>query len=1031
MHIVDLSVKRPIMILMGILALVLFGALAYMTIPISLLPDIKIPYVTIQTVYPGASPEVIESQITKPIEDQISSVGQLDRITSYSIDSVSIVMAQFTLEKDENLALQEVKDKVEVILSDLPDDAEAPAITKVNISSVMPVVSIILEGDMLPTELYTFGSTTVRDRLSQIDGVGNVDLAGGREREIRVELDRNTVFSQLVSPLQITGVLGAAGIELPGGNLQYQNRDLPVRLDGEFSSLDDISNLDITTSTGTYKLRQLAEVKDSAADVRERTVFLDKSSNTYEENAVLLNVIKNPSANTVDVVNGVMKRIDEIEKEAGGRIQLKVISEDGTYVRDSVDDTLNNVYLGILFTGLILLFFLHDLRSTLIVVLAMPFSIISTFLIMNAMGISLNMLSLMGISSAIGTLVANSVVVLENIFRHKEHGHSRMESAVIGSKEVTVAVFASTLTNIAVFVPLGMVSGVMGQVLSNFAYTIVIATVFSFVVSFTLTPMMASRILPAQVKREGAVSRWLEHLFSRWEDAYVWILKGLLKNRLRGLGVVVTVLFLFTGTLTLGKFIEFEQFPQTDGGKVQIDVELPQGNDLSSTARTVKQIEDRLATREDVVTILENLGTMGQMDSDVSVAQMDILLTKKSARSKSNEQIAADVTRMLSDIPGATIRVTPVSELRVSGQSAPVSFNLQGPDLDILQRIAEELKNIVADVPGITNTSLSSKAGKTELVFHPIRKQIAEDGLTVQTIARNLRAAVDGMVAATYKEGGEEYDILVTIKDESIKDMEDLKNIPIVSNAGVYPISRYAELDFSSGSNKIMRNDKERTIEITANTLPGYAQGNVLNAATAAVEAYDFPRGYGISQGTNAEMFMETVRNLIVAFFVAVVLTYMLLAATLESLTQPLFILSTVPLSLMGVILICVGTGTVLNIVSMLGIIMLVGIVVNNAILILDYYNQQREQGIEVREALITACRLKLKPVLMSNIAIVLGMLPMALGLGASGAEMRQPMGVVIIGGILSAMVLTLILLPVLEFLLSHRERKPASEVTV
>ncbi|WP_020612198.1 efflux RND transporter permease subunit [Sediminispirochaeta bajacaliforniensis] len=1020
MHIVDLSIKRPVMMLMVIFALILFGGMAYMSMPISLFPNVTVPYITIQTVYAGASPDVIETQLTKKIEDQVASVSQLKSLTSYSMDSVSVIIAEFEISKDENIAVQEVKDKVEVILSDLPDDAERPKISKVDFSSAMPVMNIVLEGDMEPSELYTFGSTTVSDSFAQVSGVSSVDLSGGQKREIRVAFDRSTVFSHMVPLSQVAGILGAASIDLPGGNFQLDDQDIPVRLEGEFNDLDQIRNLDIPTGTGTFKLRQLAEVEDSSEDVRVRTVLLDQKAGTREENAILLSVVKNPSANTVDVVDGVMEKIKEIESLHSG-IHLKVVKEDATYVRDSVSGTLMNVYLGIIFTGLVLLFFLHDLRSTLIVVLAMPFSIVSTFLVMKAAGISLNMLSLMGLSSSIGTLVANSVVVLENIFRHKELGHDRLNSASLGSKEVTVAVFASTLTNVAVFVPLGSMSGMMGKILANFAYTIVIATLFSFFVSFTLTPMMASRILPEKAKKELPISKALEAMFRRWEESYGRILGGILKNKGRSALVVFFVIALFGFSMHLGGHLKFENLPQSDGGKIQVDVDLPQGYGLESTASVLTELEGRLSGHPEIESILTTLGSQGSIDQDVSVAQMTVYLVPKAERSHSNAVMASQFANELADIPGVTIRVSPVSETDSSGGSSVVDLYLKGPDLTVLQETAEEVESVMESIEGVSNVALSSKAGKPELIFRPKRKQISEDGISVQQVAISLRAAVDGIVATSYKDAGEEYDILVTMADSEFTDIDDLKNIPISSAAGVYPLSRYANVSFGEGNSKIMRYNRLRTIEITADNLPGYAGGTLVNEIMAAIEQVDLPPGYSIDQGGSTEMLNETVHDLIVVFFIAVLLTYMLLAAILESFVQPLFILSTVPLSMIGIVLICLATGTVLNVVAMLGIIMLVGIVVNNAILILDYYNQLKAKGKSTHDALLEASVVKLKPVLMSNIAIVLGMLPMALGIGGSGAEMRQPMGIVIVGGIISAMFLTLFLLPALEFLASHR----------
>ena len=1026
MNIVDLSIKRPILITMGLLALFLFGILSFFTIPISLFPDVSIPYVAIETVYAGASSDIVETQITKKIEEEISSIADLDLITSYSMDSYSIVIAEFNYGKDENLALQEVRDKVEVVSVDFPDDAEKPKMSKIDLSAVSPVMSIVLESDMSPTELYTYATTTVTDRLSQVAGVGSVTLSGGQEREIRVEFDRYTIYEQAVPITRINGILAAANIEIPGGNFPYQNRDIPVGMKGKFKNLDEIRDLDVTTGTGIFKLRQLANIKDSSKTVRERSVLLDKKAGTRDENAIIIQIIKNSSANTVAVVEGIAEQINEIEAMSAGRVNLKVIKEDATYVRDSVNDTLNNIYLGIFLTGMVLLFFLHDIRSTIIVALAMPFSIISTFLVMKTMGISLNILSLMGLSSATGTLVSNSVVVLENIFRHKEMGHSKTESASKGSREVIIAVFASTLTNIAVFVPLANMSSIMGSMLGNFAYTIVISTVFSLIVSFTLTPFMASRILPEKVKRESKLGMWLEAFFRKWEAGYKMILSSLIKSRGRCTAVIFIILGIFVFSINRASHMQFELFPQTDGGKIQIEVELPQGNDLESTGRLLTEIEKRLAEYEEVETIQTNLGTMGLLDQEVSIAEMNVFLVPLSARSRSTNIISTKMIRDLSDIPGAVIRVAPVSEIQISGTSS-IDLFLKGEDNKILQSIAEDIKREMNSIPGVTNVLLSSKSGKLELSFAPDRKQISEDGLSVQAVALTLRAAVDGFVVSTYKEKGEEYDIRVIIKDSSLKNIDDIKNIPVVSSAGVFPLSRYADIYFSDGNSKIMRLDKVRTVEITADTLPGYAVGNLLSVINKKINEIEMPAGYSVSQGGMSEMLGDTVKDLAIVFVIAIVLVYMLLAATLESLTQPLFILSTVPLSIIGVIFLCLSLGTVLNGPAMLGIIMLVGIVVNNAILILDYYNQLKKNGMNTHAALLEACPVKLKPILMSNIAIVLGMLPMATGMGKSGAEMRQPMGIVIIGGIISATMLTLFLIPALENLLSHKSRSGLS----
>jgi HAE1 family hydrophobic/amphiphilic exporter-1 len=1028
-HIVDISIRRPVTILMGSLALVLFGLLAYFSLPMSLMPDISVPVVSIQTVYPGASPLTIETQLTKRIEDAVFSIGELDYINSYSIDSASVINIFFKDAKDENLALQEVKDRIDAIAAEFPDGAEKPAISKVALTSGTPVMNIILEGDMPDTELFSYARSIVRDQFAQVPGVGSVEISGGVEREIQVELHRPPVaaaaFERYLPVEQIAALLARANTELPAGNISIADavsiggRDIPVRFKGEFGFLETIEDLDVPTPAGVFKLRQLADVRDTRRTVRERTIFLDKTKGTRNEGALLLQIMKNPSANTISVIDGVTKRIPRIEQDSGGSIRLRVVREDASFIRDSVNDTMGNLIMGIVLTALVLLVFLHDWRSTIIISLSMPFSIISTFLVMQTLHISVNVLSLMGLSCAVGTLVANSVVVLENIFRRKEQGLSRIEAASTGAKGVIIAVIASTATNVAVFVPLGGIQGVMGQIFGDFAYTIVISTLFSLIVSFTLTPMLAARLLSAGQKKEGPVSKKLDTLFGKLETLYESSITFFVKRRLRSGLFVAAVFVVFVASIYSFAFIKIEQVPKSDGGKIQVDVELPQGSGFEQTAALLAKIEQRLAAYNEVETILTNLGTAGKREQDLNIARMEIALVPKTERRQNNSEIAAAMIRTLSGIPGAEIRVSAPSEL-VLAQGAPIDIYIRGTDSAVLQQIGGELREKIEALPGIMYTTINSKVGKPELVFEPDRKQISQDGLSIQQVAVTLRTAVDGLVGTAYREGGEEYDIRVKLAEETLRDIEDIRNIPVISKVGIFPLSRYADVHFENGYNMIMRVNKARTVEITAELLPGYVQGEVLSQVMALTEEIALPPGYSFSQAGLSDSMGETVISMGIAFITAILLAYMLLAAVLENVLQPLFILSTVPLSIIGVTAGCLLTGITLSQIAMLGIIMLVGIVVNNAILLLDNYNQLKRGGMGTREALIKSCPAKLKPILMSNIAIVLGMLPMTLGIGASLSEMRQPMGIVVTGGIISSTVMTLWLIPCLEFTLTR-----------
>jgi len=1023
MNIVDISIKRPVTVLMASLAAITFGLMAYFQLPMSLLPEVKKAEVMITTVYAGASPDVVETQVTKHIEDAASSVSGVDTILSYSMDSASIVIVMFQDGVDAEDAVQDVKDKINAIMSDLPSGIDTPSIEKEDISNASAIINIILEGDMDTADLYDMASITVKDALSQVQGVAGIDISGGAKREIHINFEKSTVFERFISPAQAAQIIAQATVELPGGNLTLDNQDVPVRFKGEFTSIDEIEDIDLSTQAGTFKLRQLATVEDTVEKVRARTIILDKARNIRNENAILLGVMKSPDANTVQVVEGIMQQLPQIEKDAGGRIHLDVISEDASFIRASVNDTVSNLIMGIILTGLVLLVFLHDWRSTIIISISMPFSIIATFLVMQWMNIGLNLLSLMGLSCAVGTLVANSVVVLENIFRLKEEGLNTAEAASKGTTEVIVAVFASTLTNVAVFLPMGSIQGMVGQILSPFAYAVVISTSFSIIVSFTVTPLLAARMLPDK-KKELKISAALEGFFKKLADLYGASLSGMLKSKKRCLVIVAAAAALFAFSLFVFTKLPMQNFPASDGGKLQINVELAQGSTLDMTAALLKQVEDKVSSHAEVVTVLTTLGSMGDLDSDVSMAQVSVTLVDKSKRKMSNLEFASTLERDLSTLPGAEIRVSATSEMSMMNRSSPIDLYIMGPDLTVLQQLGEEMRDRATKIPGIMNASISAKTGKPELEFTPDRKQIAADGLTVEAIAISLRAAVDGLKAAVYRDGGNEYDIKVMMKDSALKDVEDVRGIPIQSKNGVFPLSRYAKTDFDTDYSEIRRANKERMVELTGDTLPGYADGTLNTVLLESIGEMNLPDGYSIEPSIANNIMNQGKSGLGIVFIIAIVLVYMLLAAILENLAQPIYIISTVPLAIIGVSLGCFITGTMLNILALITIVMLVGVVVNNAILILDYSNQRQREGLSVSASLIDAGEKKLKAILMSNIAIILGNIPMALGIGASMAEMRQPMGVILIGGIISSTIMTLWFIPCLEFLFKRRSKE-------
>jgi hydrophobic/amphiphilic exporter-1 (mainly G- bacteria), HAE1 family len=1030
MFLAKVSINRPVMTTMGILLFIIFGLLAYFSLSLNISPDVEIPWVTVTTVYPGAGPKEIETLISKPIEDAVATVSLIERVESYSLDGISIVIIEFKLKKDVDVANQEVKDKVDAIINVLPSDAERPIVQKVDIRS-FPVVDVVLSGDLDPRELFEIADRQLKDRFSQIEGVAQVNIVGGQEREIRVTLDNRVVYEQNISLPQLMQVLQANNMDIPGGYFSLHDQEYTVRLSGEYSDLETIEEMSISTPYGPRKIRQFARVEDSGKEIRMRAIYYNKEKNVRDENVVRLGIVKSAEGNTVEVANSVRNILPEILATLPDGVVLEVVNDESTFVQSSLEDTMSNVLLGILFTSLVLLIFLHDIRSTLIVAMSMPTSIISTFLLLQVFDLSLNMMTLMGLSVSVGVLVANSVVVIENIFRYKDLGKNNKESAYFGTSEVTVAVLAATLTNIVVFLPIANMSSMVGMWLSELALAAVFATIFSLIMSFTLTPMLASILLPEKPKK-GKIGKWFERFESNNREIYTRLLSGVLKNKKISTAVVVVAFLLFLATMIfVGPFIGVDFLPALDDGKIRIEVELPEGFNLEESARVLATIEERLMSYPEVVHILTDLGRLSFLDIGSNMGMLTVQLVDRNDRELGVEEMISVFVEDLSTIPNARIKIFNATES--GGPGSPVQFYLLGYDLEVLEEKKEEIMALIQDVPGLINLDNTSRAGKPELTVFPRREKLTEAGLTTMDLALTLRTSIEGMVSSQYREMGYEYDITVTLTDESVDTPEKIGNIPIISPvAGAMRISQVADVEFTTGFTKILHRDKFVTISFTGSPAAGVPLGDVTGEIDRRLATLELPPGYRIAWGGNVQMMNEMVEDMLFAFFLAVLLTYMLLAAILESFWQPVLIMITVLLAMIGVILSLYITDTTFSITSLMAIIMLIGIVVNNAILMLDFTNQlRREEGILPKDALLTACPVKLKPILMSTTAIILGMLPLALGIGAAGSEWRIPLGVVAIGGLAVSTVLTLFVIPAFYYLTAREKSVKQEKLTV
>lgn len=1017
MFLAKVSINRPVLTTVGILIFLIFGLIAYFRLNLNLQPDVEIPYVTVQTIYPGAGPKEIETLITKRIEDAVSTISQIERIESYSLDGVSIIIIEFQLGKDVNVANQETKDKVDEILNDIPPDAEKPIVQKIDIR-LFPVVDVVLSGNLSQRQLFEIADKTLKDRFSQIDGVAKVQITGGQEREIRVVLDNKIVYENIISLPQLTQILQANNMDIPGGYFQIGSQEYTVRLVGQFQNVDQIRELEIPTAFGPKKIRQIADVIDSGKDIRQRATFYNVKEDFRNENVVRLGIIKSSEGNVVKVAEAIRSSLPEIQSILPEGSKLEIVNDFSEFTQSSFDDTMSNIYLGVLFTAIVLFLFLHDWRSTLVVAMSMPTSIISTFLLLQAFGLTLNMMTLMGLSVSVGVLVANSVVVLENIFRYKKMGMSIKQAAYKGTSEVGVAVLASTLTNIVVFLPIANMSSMVGLWLRELALAAVFATIFSLMMSFTLTPLLSSIILSKE-HATGRLASWFNKFETKQTELYKRMLGVVLRSKRNSLLTFVGSILLFIFVMMIfGPKLGFEFIPQTDDGKVNITVELPSGYNLEETATTVRQIEERVKKHGEVKHILTNLGKLSDLDVGTNMASIDVQLADAKDRDVKLLDAISIFTADLADIPNAKIKVDVGS--RMGGEEAPIQFFLLGQDLDELERLKNQAIEKFKDVPGLINFDNSSRAGKPEITVYPKREKLTEVGLTITDLAFTLRAGIEGIQSAKYREFGDEYDLTVTLDDESVNTPEKAGNITVASRNGSFRLAQLADVKFTTGFTKILHRDKFTSIMFTGAAAPGVPLGNVTGEIEKRFSQIDLPTGYYFRWGGNVKMMNDMIQDMIFAFFLAVLLTYMLLAAILESFWQPIIIMTTVVLGLLGVILALFITNTAFSITSLMSIIMLIGIVVNNAILILDYTNQlRREQGYMPKDALMEACPIKLKPQLMTSIAIILGMLPLALGIGDAGKEMRMPLGIVAIGGLIASTVLTLFVIPAIYYLTS------------
>ncbi len=1020
MRLTRLAINRPITTTMLFLALVLFGYITYTKLAVNLFPDLKIPAVVISTYHVGATPEEVEKEITDKIEKEVATLSGLKSLRSFSMPESSVITIEFNNGLDPDKALNEVKTKLDLVTPYLPEEAERPLVYKYKLSDI-PVIDLVVSSDKLPgSELYDYVDRVIKAKLSQLEGVSKIDLYGGEEREIRVLVDKKAMYDIGMNVQEVSQYLKAVNNKTSGGSYIHKDRVSSVEVGENYKSVADVEDSYLPTPFGVRKLTEFAAVKDSVKTVKGKAIFYDMEHGKRYENIVSVGIMKTADANAVKVARDAKILVAELQQELPEEVAISIPFDTSEYVESAVDDALTNIILGIIITGIILFFFLNDIRTTLIVSISIPVSLMGTFVAMRLFNGSLNMMTLMSFSVAIGALVSNSIVVIENIIRLRNTGMNIREAAVQGTQEVMMAVIASTGTNLVVFLPIASMTSSTGAFFKEYALTISAATIFSLVVSFMLTPMLASVLLKKE-RKPNRLARLSMRFFDWLEGVYERSLVKLLSRKWKPLALFGIMFILFLGTASLLPYIGFEFEPQEDNGDVFVEMEMPSGTTVDRSEQIIRQVEEEINGFEGVTSVLTIIGQKNSSATGENFANAKLKLVKKELRTFSNGEFAGQLGEKLESIPDLKASVSTVS----SDDGAPIQFMLKSDNQGDLLEASAMVLDKLAEIDGLLNYESSVRKGNPLIHFKPNNRLLAELNLTSLEVAMAVRNAINGAKATVLKENGREYDITVSYPNDAVNSVEKIEQLPIFTAQNMYTIGQLVKVFYEESPSQIQHDNKVKTIDLSANLAPGALQGDVQNSIQELMTEMELPPSVKFSWTGNIKELNEATNDMVLTFGIALLLMYMLLASLVESFWQPLVIFTTVPMAMIGVFLFMYFFGSTMNIMSLMAIITLLGLVVNDDILIHDYTDHlMKEKKMDLYIATITAGRTKMKTVIMTTVAIIFGMLPNALGIGDAGAELRTPMAIVTIGGMITSTVLTLYLIPSVFYVIKTSFKK-------
>jgi HAE1 family hydrophobic/amphiphilic exporter-1 len=1001
-------IERPVFTSVTVLLAVVLGLYSYFNIGVALVPDVDIPVVSVMTAYSGAGPSEIELLVSKPIEDAVSKVEGVKRIRSYSLEGVSFVVVEFEYNVNISEATMDISNRVKAISATLPDDSEDPVTEKFDINA-FPFMTIAISSNLPPEYAYDIVEDKVQRRLTQIQGVASAEILGGLQREIHVYLDPVKLYQYKISPEKIIQVLNANNVNDPSGHIIQGRKERSVRVLGEVKDPDELEDIRISLEgTTSIRLGDVGQIVDTTEEPRGYAKYEGKE-------AILIDCIATPGSNVVEVSDRIRSELEDIIPFLPTGFEVTITDDISTFIREAIRNVFRDMLIGILLTGLVLFLFLQRFSLTFVVAAAMPTAVISTFIPMYISDITMNMMSTLGLAISVGILVNNSILVLENIYRFRDLGEEAFVASEKGTADIALSVFSTTATNLGVFIPVAFMKGIVGQFLQDFALTIVFATIFSLWVAMTLTPMVAARVPygtePSDFSRKATA--WWSWLYSKFDKAHDVLVDKALDHNYLTLGLFALA---FLASLFLVPFLGVEFIPRVDRGLMEISLELPSASSLAYTEEVTEKVEKYVRSLSGVKAIEIAVGG-SRSEVGVNRSRLKVVLTDDPKRPSSFE-LAERLREYFAVIPDVTASIS----ASVSGGGSPgkpIQILISGENIGELNKIAGQVMEKMRQTQGVVDVDTNWRLGRPEFQILPIPWKLGLLGISVRDVTETVRNYITGKKAGVFRVEGKEYDIVSLLDFQRRSSLNKIEEFPIATPSGFVPLSSLAEFTYGVGPTSILRSDRIRAITIEAD-VNGRSVGSAFEEIQDKIHEISLPTGYRFSFAGEVEDIQENFYYLYVAFGMAIILTFLMIAAILESYLYAFVIMITLPLSAIGVIPFLYFTRTAVSLYGLLGVVMLVGLVVNNAIVIIDYAEKSRKGGLAPREAIRQACLVRLRPIIMADLTSIIAMIPLALGLGAGGPY-RAPMAIVVIGGLIAGGTLALFAIPPIYTILHRR----------